>query len=586
MLCLPKRTRLIGALRFCRSLWGIFFVALLLFSATVYAAERHWVGQRNTLDDRWEDTENWSTITAGDSGATIPGAADIAIFSVSGSTVTLRSEVRIDGLYLKDTWTGSFLQGSGTLVVLTSGIRVGSGTFVGSSGALIANAAGYTQTGGIVSVTAGTYTQSGSFSLTNGGGTGIPNPSFTSTGTVVLDGNADQTFTKGANTTLTLSGLTLENSGGGTSDDIIVDVNGGLNLSGALTITSGNLDLDTNNTALAVERGVTLASDTQATLISDANVTASGTVSVGAAGSIAITGTATFTLNGDDQNVNVNNASIPNLTIASSSGTTLTGHARVSSVLRVNTGSTLTLDSFTLGATGATIINHGNIDENTGKLVHTPASFFVADSSYAEVGGVSLGSTAYFQLDDADENTRGTSAETVSITATTTQGESETITLTERDNFSGIFRGSIATADKTGLSVTPNNGTLEAGGSDTTVTITFTDAEDGIATTDTAGLTVPTSGGGGGGGGAVSSGGGGGRATKAVKSGDIRPVGTRQYKDMRGQEVREEKKAPEKPQPLLQERVCGRVVRRFAEKIKLLQKINARLQKRFGFSCQ
>ncbi len=46
-----------------------------------------------------------------------------------------------------------------------------------------------------------TFTLSGALSITDGNGTGIPDPSFASTGTLVLDGGADQNFTKGANTT-------------------------------------------------------------------------------------------------------------------------------------------------------------------------------------------------------------------------------------------------------------------------------------------------------------------------------------------------------------------------------------------------
>lgn len=487
-------------------------VVSILWASRAHAADRYWVGARNANSDRWEDTENWSTQPRGASGASLPGASDIAIFSFSGSTARIRSAVSVQGILLSNVWTGALLQGTGTITAGSAGVRVGSGRFVGGN-AFIAIATGFTQTGGIVSGIQNTLTLSGSLSITDGSAAGTP--SFTSTGTIVFDGNADQNFTKGSSTSMSLRNLTLENSGAGTSDDIVTSINGGLNLSGALTITVGNLDLESNNTDLVVERGITIASNAQASLTSGGNVTASGSLSVGASGSFTLSGVTTLTMNGIDQNLDTNNSLLFNLTVASSSGTTLTSQQSVSNTLQINTGSTLALDSFTFFATGATILNYAKLHEDTGKVVHNASSFLMGDSNFTEVGTFNTGDRIYVTLTDTDENIDGTALDTVSVTLSTTGGgDSEAVTLTETSKTSGLFRGSIGTAFGAVLS----DGLIGATDT-TTVTATNTDAQDGLVNTDTATLNVgglPVSGssssGGGGGGG-----GGGSRKAKKVQ---------------------------------------------------------------------
>lgn len=305
---------------------------------------------------------------------------------------------------------------------------------------------------------------------------------FTSgTSTVVFDGTTDQTVTTGSNR---FYNITLNNSGGGTSDDILVG--GTFNLSGALTVTLGNLDLTTNSVALVVEGGITVANAAQATVTTNSAVTASGSLSTGAAGSYILTNAPTLTLTGIDQTLDTNNVIFGSLVIASSSGTTLSGDHRVSSSFQINTGSTLALGTFTLAATGADIFNYARLYEDTGKVVHTATNFLIANGSYAETASFEAPATLYFTLTDADENSVGTAADTLTITVTTLEGDSETVTLTETSNTSGIFRGSIVSAN---AAVAAADTTLQAAAA-TTVTATFTDAQDALSNTDTASLTV------------------------------------------------------------------------------------------------
>src|SRR3989338_8873802 len=212
------------------------------------------------------------------------------------------------------------------------------------------------------------FSLSGSLSITKGADSVYS--TFTNTGTLIFNGNADQNFTVGANVTKTFRNLTLRNVGGGTSDDIVTNVNGGLFLSGALVITSGNLDLTTNSVAMVVDRGITLADSSDATLTTDSNVTASGTILVNDAATITVTA-GTWTLNDDsDQTVDFDGQSLYSLTINNAGGTTIDDVV-------------VAADSQIL-LSGALIITLGNLDltTNTETLV-VDRGITIADAAQA-----------------------------------------------------------------------------------------------------------------------------------------------------------------------------------------------------------
>ncbi|TSC57189.1 MAG: hypothetical protein Greene041619_1264, partial [Candidatus Peregrinibacteria bacterium Greene0416_19] len=353
-----------------------------------------------------------------------------------------------------------------------------------------------------------------------------------SAGTWILNDDSDQTVDFDGQS---LYGLTINNTGAGTNDDIVIAADSQLNLSGALTITLGNLDLTTNTETMVVDRGITLADAAQATLTTNSNVTASGTITVNdaatitvsagtwtlttntetmvvdagitlaaaaqatlttntdvtASGSIttnadaSITVTAgTWTLNGHSQNFDTNNSLLYSVVVASSATTTLTSDARVSNSLQINTGSTLSLSTFRFHATGATLLNFGTVTEGTGKLVHSGATLITDGST--EKTSFNSTDTVHVQVTDPDGNLSGTAGNTISATLTLTGGDSETITLTETTNTSGIFKGSIPTRTQNGSA---GNGHLETT-SNGTITATFTDAQDGLVATDTASFVV------------------------------------------------------------------------------------------------
>ena len=186
-------------------------------------------------------------------------------------------------------------------------------------------------------------------------------------------------------------------------------------------------------------------------------------------------------LNGTAQTI-TGSPAFATLRVGSSSAATLAGGVTVSDTLQINTGATLALSSYTFGATGATVLNYGLLQQNTGKLVHRATSFVLANHNYTHTDEVKTNGTVYFTLTDSDGNIDGTALDTVPITLTDSAGDSETVTLTETSKTSGTFRGSIGAAN---ASPTSNNGTIETA-ADATMTATYTDPQDGFSNTDTA----------------------------------------------------------------------------------------------------
>lgn len=458
-------------------------IAMLSSYGSVFAANKYYVGSGSGL---WESVNSWSLTERGNGGAAVPTNADTAIFGYSGGVVTVRSVPDIRGLVLRSVWTGSLLMGTGALIIGDYGFRVGSGRFVGGVNP-IAMTGSYAQTGGYVTGIMGTFTLSGSLSVTNGGGTGIGASQFISTGTLIFSGNHDQNFTIGSSVTKRFQNITLRNGGGTTNDDIVTNINGGLSLSGTLTITNGNLDLVTNSVPLVVRNGITLGASAQANLTSNSNITVSGSLVAGAGSLYVMTGTPTLTLNGIDQFLDTNGSPFYNVTISSSSGSTLTSDLTIGGTLTISASSVLGLSGSKLYATGSSISNLGILHEDAGVIVHTGSTLLLADSSYASKGDFGY-ETAFLTLTDTGENENGTVLDTLTVTLTG-GSDSEVITLTETAVASGLFRGSINIID---LVKTVNDGLLEMQSSGT-MSLSHTDAANGFSLSDSATFTRPSS---------------------------------------------------------------------------------------------
>lgn len=290
----------------------------------VDAANLYWAGM---TDGRFEKATNWVTVHGGTTNpAAYPGSSDVAIFAGgSGSTVTIRSNVTVQGILLTGAsaaagsnpsgWTGSLLQGTGTIKVTgATGIRIGSGYFVGGNGLIQSTStsgSGYTQTGGIVTGIQNVLSLSGSFkiapALTAGGFPG--KTTFTSTGTIVFSGNARQYFTVGKipKSVASIKNVTVKKAPTSSTNSVnTVTVSGSsLSLSGALTITTGRVDLTTNSVRATLGGDVTISNT--GVLLTNSNVSHSGALTVAYNAALAPTGgtwtsnatkSQTYTLNG------------------------------------------------------------------------------------------------------------------------------------------------------------------------------------------------------------------------------------------------------------------------------------------------
>lgn len=486
---------------------AVVFGSIFLFStvavpaASASALNLYWRGGDNS-SSQFENPDNWLTSWPGgpvDTEGPV-GGDDTVYFmdSHSGATligknVVIRSKASVKGVVINQNMTGTILLGTGSINFGSSGIRMGSGRLIGSGHLLggmsnLSGSGSFTMTGGIVRLGATNLLLSGSLAISKGATSSYTE--FVSTGSIVFNSRiADQNFTVGSTVNNTFfKNVTLNNTAGTTIDDVIVSGTP-LKLSGALLITQGNLDLGTNNVVLLVESGITLAASAQATLTSDQNITASGHIVAGA-GAAMVLSTNTFKLNGVNQNLDTNNNPFYNLTIAPSGTATLTSDQSVTNILQINTGSTLSLGAFTVYGTGASIINYGTLTEGSGKIEHTATGLAAADSTYTEDSSFTTGETVYFTIADGDENIDGTVLDTLTVTVTVAASDSEVVTLTETSLASGIFRGSILSQyQKNTAADVPNNGLLETH-EDTTITVSYTDAQDAGTNTDSAGLVI------------------------------------------------------------------------------------------------
>ncbi|MEW6027650.1 MAG: DUF2341 domain-containing protein, partial [Planctomycetota bacterium] len=223
-------------------------------------------------------------------------------------------------------------------------------------------------------VNAGTYDVNVATNWTNSGG----GAAYSGTGTVTFDGTSDQTVTTGG---ASFYNVAINNTGASGSDDVIIS--GILDVNNDLTVTDGNLDLNTN----------------------DADVNLAGDFTVEVNGSYTITDAysatpETFTLDGTtDQALTNNNGSgllFYNLTI-NNTGSAGNDDIIVMNSLALNHTFTLTDGNLDLSVSNPNItfygdvtINGGSVQKGTGNISFTFP--FVRTHTYTDnVGGINFG---------------------------------------------------------------------------------------------------------------------------------------------------------------------------------------------------
>ena len=481
--------------RHMRFLLSVLSVVALVSPDVAFAARRYWVGAYGVA--AWNDVKNWSTSQGGFGGASVPTISDTAILhsTNSGNTIQIsQSAAFAGGIILTPAFTGSLRVGTSALILGGTGARIGSGYFIIGTGTILNSSGTWLQTGGVLyNVKANhRFALSGNLILQG-------KARFRYSGTLVFNNdNADQILAFSGSRVDTrpttnvvgqhaFSGIILDNTAGTTADDLIVS--GSLLRLRTLVVTQGNFKLDggsslDNNAPsvpLSISGSITIADHAQATFSTDTNVRMSGSLTTGAAGRFTVSG-GTLTLNGIEQYFDMTGTNSQVHTMVVNSSGSFTSTALITAALTVTGSNTVRLGANTVYLTGAAFTNYGTLNEGTGKLVHSGSVFFVSTSDYtAPDNEVKSGDTAYFTLTDSDENNDGTATDTLTVTVSVAGGDTETVTLTETQIRSGIFRGTLLTANN---SATSSDGTLQAT-ADKVVTVTYTDAQDARVMTDT-----------------------------------------------------------------------------------------------------
>jgi hypothetical protein len=252
----------------------LFISSFVLFhSFDAFAANRFWV---SAIPGNWSNPANWSNVSGGPGGFSVPGLGDAVIFNnVRIGNCTLDMPGTVLSFTINAGYTGTIFQGanivstvnnvsfaSGTFVAGSGNITVGGnstfsgGTFTGGSGNIsILGNAGFT--GGIFSAGSGNMTISGNFTLngtafTSSSGILEFNRSAAFTSATFMHNNGIVRFNATAATTI--SGISpslydLEFVGKGFTYNITsagnIIVSNSLNLTGALkyNLNTGTIDV-------------------------------------------------------------------------------------------------------------------------------------------------------------------------------------------------------------------------------------------------------------------------------------------------------------------------------------------------------
>src|SRR5450631_194872 len=178
----------------------LFLSSLFLFqSFNASAANRFWV---SAVASNWNNTANWSNVSGGAGGFSVPGVGDAVIFNNARvGNCTLDVPGTVLSFTINAGYTGTIFQGA-NIVSTVNNASFAAGTFVAGSGN-IAIGGSSTFTGGVftgstgnisitgnASFTGGTFT-GGSGNITIGGNFTLNGTIFTaSSGILEFDGNA------------------------------------------------------------------------------------------------------------------------------------------------------------------------------------------------------------------------------------------------------------------------------------------------------------------------------------------------------------------------------------------------------------
>lgn len=390
-------------------------------------------------------------------------------FNLGSGTATSTGEMR-------NTGAGVISGGSGILTVVANFTNSSTATFTAGTGTFRLSG---TATQSITGVTFYNFT-----SLKASGTATIVTTNATVGGALTMEGGG----------TLSSAALNLSVTGASTlvSGTTVTSTSGVLTFTdtasstGSIGSNSGNISFGStlqNNGTLSVGTGFTTTTGALTNAASGTIYNNSGKLVLAA----AFTNSGTFNSNAGTvlvrgSTANLGGASFYNLTINKTSGqtATMTASSTITNAFSVATGSTLSVNSRTLNVPSATYSNLGTVSISTGEINRPFTSADFTDSSGGAVSGYTEGGSAYVTIQDDDRNLDGTAQDTFTITIDqgnfAVDGDRETLTLTETNINSGIFRNSGAEVEYA-VSATPFDGSFQARSSGT-LTGTYTDTYD------------------------------------------------------------------------------------------------------------
>jgi hypothetical protein len=146
-------------------------ILLVTLSASVFAANRFWV---SAAASNWSNPANWSTVSGGPGGATVPGVADAVTFNNGGlGNCTIDIPGNVLSFTITAGYTGSIFQGA-NIVSTINNASIAGGTFTGGAGNITIGG-NLSFSGGVFTGASGNITISGTAGFTGGtfsGGSG------------------------------------------------------------------------------------------------------------------------------------------------------------------------------------------------------------------------------------------------------------------------------------------------------------------------------------------------------------------------------------------------------------------------------
>ena len=373
--------------------------AILIFclSNNTKAANRFW---RASAAGNWNNTANWSNVSGGAGGFSVPGALDAVTFDGVGlGNCIINQAVNITSINVKAAYTGTITQGANSII--TSGVGTFSGgTFSGGSaniniqGVFTLSGTAFTSTSAILELNANAAFTSGVFTHNNGtvrfnttvGATQTisgTSPSLytaefvglgrtykisaagnlTVANALNLTGSAFATINTGTIEVLGDINITNTATGGGGSATITIDGTGAQNINGSTASGYGALPKVIINKAsgtLNLFSNISFAGNLTYT---------SGTINAGTS-TVYIVNTLTITGSFSVYNFTIDGTAVLTLTIASGSTVTATNQLEFE-----NGANNITIN------TGSIAVQGNIIDNNTGLSGGGTATILINGSS-------------------------------------------------------------------------------------------------------------------------------------------------------------------------------------------------------------